>query len=183
MKIKSTQWVELPVNKLVKAPWNYKKEDVTLTQKLAANVRLNGQVENLRVRDMEDGNYEVVNGNHRLEVFNILKWKTCICFNFGKITDAKAQRIAIETNETKFESDTAQLAELIKDMALVPNAEFDIDDLLATMPYDEKTLRGFGELVDFDWDKFQRPEEEPQVLDPELKPLVCPSCGFEMPKA
>jgi len=34
-----------------------------------------------------------------------------LCFNFGRLSDAKAGCIAVEINETRFESDNIKLAE------------------------------------------------------------------------
>ena len=43
---------DLEVSKLVKAKWNYKEENNVLTNKLLANIKKNGQVENLLVREL-----------------------------------------------------------------------------------------------------------------------------------
>lgn len=36
------QFVEIPIEKLVKANWNYKNDDVELKEKLKANIKRNG---------------------------------------------------------------------------------------------------------------------------------------------
>lgn len=74
-------FTDIEVSKLVKAVWNYKEEDEKQTQKLIENFKRNGQVENIQIRELDNGSYEVVNGNHRLDVMNELKMKKCHVFN------------------------------------------------------------------------------------------------------
>ncbi len=141
-------WVDVPTEKLVKADWNYKLEDEAKSEKLKANIKRNGQIESIIIRELPTGFYEVVNGNHRYDVLNQLEINSIHAFNLGIISDKKAQRIAIETNETKFATDTLQLAELLHELS----QEF--DDLLETMPYTEEQLMDFDKMLDLKWDEF-----------------------------
>jgi|TARA_R110000787_G_scaffold87489_1_gene186363 hypothetical protein len=147
-------WNDIELKKLVKANWNYKEENEGQTEKLINNFKRNGQVENLLIRELDTGFYEVVNGNHRLDVMKILKLKKAHVYNFGKMTLGEAQRIAIETNETKFESDSIKLAELITTLA----KEFPIDDLVNTMPYSKDEITNMSDLVNFDFNEFGNTE-------------------------
>lgn len=126
-----TVYTTLPLDKLVSADWNYKNFSANKMEKLKANIKRNGQLETLIVRELEDGNYEVVNGNHRLEVFKLLNFQDVKVCNLGKISLAQAQRIALETNETKFESDEAKLKNLLDSLT----ESFDIDDLSQTLEF------------------------------------------------
>lgn len=153
-------YVELPVAKLVEAEWNYKKTDdkksVDLMEKLKANLSKNGQIENLIVRELPKGKFEVVNGNHRLKALKSLKIKTAVCFNLGKITQPQAERLAIETNETKFERDPFKFAEMITRLA----KEFDVDEFISTMPLSSDELENYTKLLKFDWDEAQKDDEK-----------------------
>lgn len=104
----------LAVASMVKADWNYKVDDAEKAAKLTANIKRNGQVENLIVRPIGKGKFEVVNGNHRLDAFTKLGMKEAMVFNTGKISDAAARRLAVETNETKFDSDPLKLADILE---------------------------------------------------------------------
>jgi len=141
-------FVELPLTKLIKADWNYKTEDSEKQEKLKENIKRNGQIENIIVREVDDDKFEVVNGNHRLDVLSDLNYKKVHCYNLGKINKAQAIRIAIETNETKFESDSIALAERIKEISKHFN------DLPLTMPYTEQEIENFKTLTDFDWNQY-----------------------------
>jgi hypothetical protein len=157
-------FTDIEVSKLVKAVWNYKEEDEKQTQKLIENFKRNGQVENIQIRELDNGSYEVVNGNHRLDVMNELKMKKCHVFNYGKITLAEAQRIAIETNETRFQTNAFKLGELIKDMS----ETFSLDEMAKTMPFTEDEMNNMIDVLDFDWNTFED-DEEPLDLEKEDK--------------
>ena len=143
-------YIEIPLNKLVSAEWNYKKIDddqsLALMEKLKKNLARNGQVENIIVRKMDKGKFEVVNGNHRLKALGSIGVKSVVCFNLGKITLAHAQRIAVETNETNFEKDPTKMAHMLKSIT----AEFSVDDLIETMPMDKSDIDGYLGSLEFD---------------------------------
>ena len=155
-KISELGFTDIKVSNLVKADWNYKEEDEEKSTALMENFKRNGQIENLLVRELKSGYYEVVNGNHRLDVMKILKMKDAHIYNFGEITLQQAQRIAIETNETKFGVDTIKLSGLIKEL----RAEFSLEDLVKTLPYTEQEIGNMEKLTDFDWDDFNKEIEE-----------------------
>lgn len=145
-------WNEIEVKKLVKAGWNYKDEDTEeaqqLMDKLEANFKRNGQIENILVRELDTGFYEVVNGNHRYDVAVRLKIKKLMCFNLGDISEAQAKRIALETNETKFKADQIKLAKTVTELL----GEFDDGELLTTLPFSEKEVEDFDKLLNFTWE-------------------------------
>lgn len=153
---------DVDISTLKKAEWNYKVDDADKALKLKNNIEKNSQIENLIIREVEDG-YEVVNGNHRLDVMLELNYKDVHVYNFGNISLNQAKRIAIETNETRFASDNIRLAELFKDMV----EEFEPEDLQETMPYDVEEINNFVELTDFDWEKFNKDEKVSDFKEPE----------------
>lgn len=148
--IQFDRYKAVPIDKLVKAAWNYKTDDPALLEKLKANIKRNGQVENLLVRQLPTGFYEVVNGNHRYDALVQLEATEAVVFDLGTISDAQARRIAVETNETKFDTDNIRLAELIKEIRV----EFDADELAESMPYSEEELENFTKLLEFDWGQY-----------------------------
>ena len=152
-------WVRLPVSCFIKAVWNYKIDDEDKAEKLTANIKRNGQVQNIIVRNMGNGKFEIANGNHRLDSFLKLKYKDAVCYNLGKVTQAAAERVAIETNEQSFDPDPVKLGQVIEHIM----EEFDKDDLLATMPYSDVDFDALIAAGGFN------PEEDlpPSEFDPE----------------
>tara|TARA_R110000823_G_scaffold121565_1_gene246647 strand:- start:4110 stop:4760 length:651 start_codon:yes stop_codon:yes gene_type:complete len=157
-------FIDIEVKQLVKADWNYKQENEIQTENLINNFKRNGQIENIIIRELDSGFFEVVNGNHRVDVMKILKNKKAHAYNCGKISLAEAQRLAIETNETKFESDNLKMADLISTLA----KEFPVDELALTMPYSEDEIQKMSELTDFDWSQYDSDEEIATIGDDEF---------------
>ena len=173
-------WVDVEINRLVKADWNYKEGDEETARKLTNNIKRNGQVESIIIRELDTGFYEVVNGNHRLDSFLELDIKTVHCYNMGRIGLAQAERLAIETNETSFPADQIKLSKLIKDIG----QEFDVGELAETMPWSLEELDNMEKLVDFDWDQFEGDEgsgEGDLVVDLTMgsgsTPVACSNTG------
>jgi hypothetical protein len=146
----------MSLDMLVKADWNYKEEDEERAAKLKRQIQRNGQIENIIVRPLDTGYYEVVNGNHRLDIFNDLEIKEVMVYDCGDISLVQAMRISIETNETKFETNQLLLAERVTDIL----NEFSLEELVETMPYSLEELEAMPKLKDFDWEQFKKPEGE-----------------------
>lgn len=161
-------FIEIPIVKLVKADWNYKTEDLNKQEKLKENIKRNGQIENIIVRELETGFFEVVNGNHRLSVLKALNIEKAYSYNLGKISQAQAIRIAIETNETKFDTDSIALAERVKELT----EEFDLKDLVNTLPYSEIEIDNFSKLTDFDWEQYETDDLSDTFSDTEFNKTI-----------
>jgi ParB-like chromosome segregation protein Spo0J len=150
----------IPLKQLCHADWNYKADGEEMTEKLIANMKRNGQVENLIVRQLSDDMYEVVNGNHRMTALTRIGCQSAVCYDLGAISIEEAYRISIETNETRFVTDQVKLSDLLKAM----NDKFTIDDLLSTLPYNHEELNNLIKLSDFNWDEYAK-EPEPKPTD------------------
>jgi len=131
-----------PIEIIKKAPWNYKTDDDKIAQKLSNNINRIGQVENVQLRLLDDGYYEMVNGNHRLDSMVALGKKFIIAYDHGVISDAEAKRIAVETNETRFESDQNKLSILINELKI----EFSDEDLKITFPYSDHQFKHLSNI-------------------------------------
>lgn len=166
----------VPIEQLVHAEWNYKQNSDEMTAKLVANMTRNGQVENLLVRKLKDGKYEVVNGNHRMDALKQIGCTKAVCYDLGTISDEEAYRISIETNETKFAVDQVQLAKLIGDITkAIP-----VEDLVATFPYNADEIENYLKMNTFNWEDFNKPsdvsetdvEQQGKVISFQCEPKV-----------
>ncbi len=162
----------VPLSRLRKAPWNYKTNNHTLTAKLARNIERNGQVENLVVRNLPDGSLEIVNGNHRFDALEALGKEYAWVLNLGDITEIQAKRVAIELNETHFANDETVLAHRLRELM----KDFSLEDLTATLPYDEAELKATMDTLSLDWTSF--PEVHTRLET--AKPTVRIACSLEM---
>jgi hypothetical protein len=158
---------EIEVSKLIEAEWNY-KHDLNNNEilkekmlKLESNIKRNGFIENIIVRELSNNKYEVINGNHRLLVARKLEIKEIMCYSMGEISLSQAKRIAIETNETKFEADKIRLAELIDDISK------DFDDILDTTFFDKNDFELFDRIVNPESIDTSEPENKQEKEDVE----------------
>lgn len=138
---------KVPISSLLKAPWNYKAEDEFIQGKLSENIRRNGQLETLLVRQIDGGKLEVVNGNHRLTSLVELGVPEALVLDLGLISDAEAKRLAIELNETRFPSDMTRLAQILVEL----KKDYSDSDLLRTLPYGQREWDRISAYVDWDW--------------------------------
>jgi hypothetical protein len=140
----------IPFAQLRKAEWNYKLDEEIKQRKLVEQIRKNGILETSLVRELSEELYEIVDGNHRYDVYNELNIGSVPCFTLGVIGVNEAKRIAIEKNETRFAADPVKLGGLFKDISM----EFLPPDLEITMPYSEEEISSMTKLLDFDWNQF-----------------------------
>lgn len=157
------QYQSVPVYRLRKAPWNYKEEDELKASRLAANIKRNGQVVNLIVRELKEKGpdglplLEVVDGNHRLDALVAAEVENAVVVNLRNISLAAAKRLSIEVNETRFATDEYRIANVLAEL----EAEFGKDDLLETLPYTEGQLDDLLSVAAFDFDEFNGEPPEP----------------------
>ncbi len=100
--------------------------------------------------------YEVVNGNHRYDALVVLRSPTAICFDLGEISEEEAVRIAIETNETRFRTDSQKLAELLRGLAV----DTSLEDLADTIPFSREEMTALIGSLDIQWDKKDQDERK-----------------------
>ena len=171
------RFILIPVSKLVFAEWNYKTDDDTKKEKLRKNLKRNGQIENIIVREIDTDVYEVINGNHRLRAMRENGQGEAFCYRYklGELSDTQAKRIACEL-DLEFEIDHFKFSKTIESIL----EDFSIDDLETTLPLDKQEIENLVKEINFDWTE---PVFKPGI-DKQEKPLkrihcVCPQCGYE----
>ena len=160
-----------PRDLLVQADWNYKEEDEFVSKQLVNNIKRIGQVENIHVRELDTGYYEIINGNHRDTALSELGKEFVVAYDHGNVTIEEAIRRAIETNETKFKANSEKLAKLLQEIKLViPDIE-----LSETLPYQpeeldaliQQTLSDMNHsVVEVEEDDYQEPLPETPKTQP-----------------
>lgn len=133
----------IEVSKLVKAEWNYKKENAYIQSRLDNNINKNGQVQNIIVRQIGDDKYEVVNGNHRLTSLRTLGIEKALVCDIGNVSKELAVKIAFATNSIGFKNDPERLFSVIE--TILENEER--ERVIETTIYEDKDLTAILERI------------------------------------
>jgi ParB-like nuclease domain len=124
---------ELDIRSLMPALWNANAVTRETMRRIRNSIRQYGIVENLVVRPHPefDGKYEVLSGNHRLQILKQLRVKTAPC-HVVQLDDALARVLAQTLNRTRGSDDPHKLADLMDQIhAALPKAR--IEEFLEPM--------------------------------------------------
>jgi len=132
--------VELLIEVLKEAPWNANHVNEAIMQRLRASITKYGLVQNLVVREINDG-YEVLSGNHRLRLLKELEITIVPCVVVS-VDNAHARLLAQALNHIHGDDDLGLRAELIQEvMQVLPEEE-----VLAVLPDTLNGLKGMASL-------------------------------------
>lgn len=159
--VNEKNFILVDINKLNYAPWNYKEEGTEeQINKLVNNIKRNGLIVNLNIREIGKDKYEVLDGNHRLKAIKTLpEIKKVLCYNHGKINEMEAKRKCVELNESRFETNTLKLAEIYKELS----TKYSVDDLALTCFHGKKDIDDLVNLTDFDWSHYDKINDDAEV--------------------
>lgn len=181
MKQYRTEAMNVEISELYPADWNYKTEDVPeyVRTKFKNSIVQDGSAGVLAVRQIEgrDG-YEVMDGNHRLDILTELGTQGIPVENFGLISEAEAITIAARRNHEWYPADPLKWADVLSNTVL---KEFSFEALDEFMPQTRDILEQAADLLDQDLSNVEFPEYDESVAD-DVKMAVCPKCGEEFPK-
>jgi len=143
----------IDINLLSLPSWNSKNEDKIIFKKLRNSVFKNLQNKNLLVRELEDGNFEIIKGKI---IFSILKEtgvKEILCYNYGKISEIDTKIVYLENNINNSDN-FIKSGHIVKEILEV-RKNYEIEP---TIPYSLEELVDLVNLADFDWEKFKKKE-------------------------
>lgn len=128
--------VDIAVDRLLPALWNPNMLGTEMAQKLRNSLEKYGQVENLVVRPVGSGMYEVIGGNHRLRILTDSGVSLAPCVVVD-VTDSDARLLAQALNRVQGEDDIGLKAELLRDIL----GSMTREEALSILPESAATLR------------------------------------------
>ncbi len=157
MPINNTSIIAVPTDSLAPNPWNTNKLDATAYRKLRESIERLGVFKPVVVRELENGELEIIGGEHRWSVVNELGWDEIQVANVGCISDAEAKAISVLDNERFGEDDEIAFQRLLEDiqsdldfdLADVMDVNFDLDQVLTASGVDaDELLDGLDDDLD-----------------------------------
>ncbi len=136
--------IDIPLKKLKPAPWNSNVMDDKMISRLKESIRRYGLLENLVVRPLPNGDYEVIGGNWRLKVLSELEIETISCA-VAEVDDAQARLLSLALNRIEGEDDLGLKADLMK-KALEEVSQEEILELLPETAQSLQALAAIGQV-------------------------------------
>ena len=137
--------IELPTDLLREAARNPNQVDDAMLTRLKVSLSRFGVLENLVVRHIPDGYFEVVGGNHRLRLLKDLAYSTAPCVVIH-LEDAGARLLAQALNRIEGTDDLALKAELVSEvLKRIPQ-----EDVVRLLPETAASLQSLAALGEAD---------------------------------
>lgn len=151
-------------------PWNPNAVDPVNQAKLENSIKRDGIKRPIVVRQLGNGDYQIIGGQHRTEAAIELGMKQVPIINRGKISDAEAKKETLLDNYRYGSDNLDRLSALLSDPEIG-----DAASLLDTMPIDEEELAEYFshltsanidvEIDDALDDGEEKEEEEDDLVD------------------
>jgi ParB family chromosome partitioning protein len=110
-----TEILEIPIEELNEATWNANFMDEDTTTRLRESIKRYGLIQNLVVRKMSAGVYEVLSGNQRLKITREMGFLSVPCV-VVELDDARARLLAQALNHIHGDDDLGLRADLIRNV-------------------------------------------------------------------
>ena len=139
---------KIAVDKMFPNTWNPNVVAEKTQTQLMEDIKRDGFTQPIIVRkhpDGSEGNYEIIDGEHRWNAVKALGWKEVDCLVEEK-TDAEAMIRTITMNKLRGEFDSLKLAEVL--VAL--KKTYSEEELINLLGYTDEELKSYEELLDFD---------------------------------
>ena len=180
---------EIPIHRLTPAQWNPNGMDSGMRDRLRGSLDRFGLVLPLIVRPVGEDRYEVIGGNHRLEVLLEAEYETVSCV-VVQTDDTEARLLAQALNNIQGHDDMGVKAELVREvLRVLPHSE-----VLKVLPESADSLRDLSTLGQGDmaaslraWDKaraarlrhmtFQLAKEQVDVVEEALEMATSDASG------
>jgi len=133
--------VEISLHRLREAPWNANSMGPDMIARLKESIARYGFLENMVVRPLGEGAFEVLSGNQRLRALAEAGYSSAPCAVVAA-DDANARLLADALNNIKGKDDLGLRAEMIRTvLATIPEK-----DVMAILPETVDSLRSLASL-------------------------------------
>jgi len=129
---------EIPIDQIEPNPWNPNRMSKREFEALKQEIQKRGQIYPIVVRELENGKYQIIDGEHRWKAMKELGYRTIKIINLGKVDDRLAKILTVNLNQIRGEFDIEALYTLIESM--ISKEEIDPNILKEEMPLLEEDI-------------------------------------------
>jgi hypothetical protein len=146
-------------------PWNANVVSHENEEKLRASIERHGMFKPVLVRELPDGTFQSIGGQHRAEQAIELGYVGIPVINLGPISDEQAKEISLADNARYGIDDTLRLSELLADL--------DTSAIENFMPWTNRDIAAMTASLSVDIDDLDL--DEPTIPDDEDEPEETPA--------
>ena len=140
-------------------PWNTNYVSPENETKLDEAMRRLGMFKPVVVRELPDGGFQILGGEHRRDSAIRIGLNPIPAFNLGPIPDKLAKEISLADNSRYGTDDAVQLAALLEELG-------SSEDLAHFLPYTEADLTAIFSSVSVALDALDEDGPEPEAAEP-----------------
>jgi ParB-like chromosome segregation protein Spo0J len=139
-------------------PWNTNAVGPENMKKLANSIRELGFVSAVVVRELPNGELQILGGQHRVETACDMGLTEVPTLNLGIISDVKAKKIGLIDNSRYGVDDTISLAKLYEEIGMSAS------ELAEFLPFSEQDFETISRAVDIDIDNLDLDDDDADGL-------------------
>lgn len=144
------RWV--PLEHLHPNVYNPNQMDAFMFDKEVESIRRFGFAAPIIARHLDEGEWEIIDGEHRLKAALQLGLATIPIWDLGPVDDVIAKQLSIVLNETRGSAEKQKMADLLQDLLKSETTE----SLIGVLPYSKEAFNELAALPAFDWESFEK---------------------------
>lgn len=139
----------VPIEKVHPNGYNYNEMDSKMLDLEKKALKQFGIVRALTVRELSDGTFEIIDGEHRYFLLKECGAKTVPVRSLGKISLNKAMALTVALDEIRGTKDFFKLAALFNSVK-----EYSAEQMAEILPYAAEEITAFAEASDYTIEEF-----------------------------
>lgn len=145
-----TERKTLAIDDIVPNKWNPNVQSDFIFQKAKDSIKEFGFIDPILVRKVDE-KYQIIDGEHRWRAAKELDFTEIIVEDYGDLSDFNAMALTQIMNNTRGQDD------ILKRVKLITQLE---EGQIALLPWTEEEIENQKKLLDFDFSKYNREEDE-----------------------
>lgn len=140
-----TTRLEVSIDSVFPNKWNPNVQTDRTFRALVDSVKNFGFIAPILVRELPDGVYEIIDGEHKYTAAKELAYTKVLIDNLGIVEDSEAKTLTLMMNNVRGQDDIVKRAKLLKQIS---------ENHLGFLPFAKAQMEEEMKLLDFDFSQF-----------------------------